>query len=45
MYWKIKRRATGHFAPVMRGNGCNPVQLSERSDETNAVLRFRGFQI
>nr|DAZ28296.1 MAG TPA: hypothetical protein [Caudoviricetes sp.] len=37
MFWKINAEQRGSNAPVMRGNGCNPVQNTERS-ESGAIL-------
>lgn len=37
MFWKINAEQRGSNAPVMRGNGCNPVQNTERS-EASAFL-------
>lgn len=32
MFWKINAEQRGSNAPVMRGNGCNPVQNTERGE-------------
>lgn len=37
MFWKINAEQRGSNAPVMRGNGCNPVQNTGRS-ELGAIL-------
>lgn len=37
MFWKINAEQRGSNAPVMRGNGCNPAQNTERS-ESGAIL-------
>lgn len=38
MFWKINAEQRGSNAPVMRGNGCNPVQNTVERSESGAIL-------